>query len=366
MATAGTYISGVGHTALVIWLVAGWGFQSEPLPFDVAEVSVVTSEEFAALTAASTPDPVTQEPDVPQAPPVEAPPEAPAEDTPPESGETPTPVTEPTVEAAPPEPPEPPAPVTEVEDVAPAPPAPPDEPSAPDLAISDRPQPRPAPRVAPVPVAPAPDASIADVVQNSATPDTSEPAEVVEEPQEATAPEEATTEIVTEAETPSGAVTTSLRPQVRPNRPKPQPEPSETPNAQEPDVSDTDDAVAAALASALAGATQSDAPTGPPMTSSEREGLRVAVNACWNVDPGSVAARVIVEVGFGLDPSGKVSGEVRLLGSDGDKSATQTAFQAARRAILRCQKGGYDLPAEKYDQWKDVVITFDPSGMRLR
>ena len=103
------------------------------------------------------------------------------------------------------------------------------------------------------------------------------------------------------------------------------------------------------------------------MTGSERDSFRLAVNRCWNVDPGSVAARVTVEVGFTLDRDGTVRGnEVRLLSSNGDQSATTTAFEAARRAILRCQSGGYDLPAEKYDQWQDVVITFDPSGMRLR
>ena len=45
---------------------------------------------------------------------------------------------------------------------------------------------------------------------------------------------------------------------------------------------------------------------------------------------------------------------------------TARQIEAARRAILRCQSGGYQLPADKYEQWKDVVITFDPSGMRLR
>ena len=106
---------------------------------------------------------------------------------------------------------------------------------------------------------------------------------------------------------------------------------------------------------------------GPPMTGSERDAFRVAVNRCWNVDPGSVAARVTVEIGFSLDRSGKVVGnQVNLLASDGDQSATNTAFEAARRAILRCQSNGYQLPADKFDQWKDVVITFDPSGMRLR
>lgn len=103
------------------------------------------------------------------------------------------------------------------------------------------------------------------------------------------------------------------------------------------------------------------------MTGSEKEGFRVAVNRCWNVDPGSQAARVTVTVGFNLDQGGKVQGDVRqIAASGGDAGATSIAFQAARRAILRCGATGYDLPADKYDQWRDVEITFDPSGMRLR
>lgn len=104
----------------------------------------------------------------------------------------------------------------------------------------------------------------------------------------------------------------------------------------------------------------------PPMTGSERDAFRLAVNSCWNVDAGADAARVTVEVGFSLDREGKVTGDVRLLSSDGDQSATAEAFEAAKRAVLRCQMGGYQLPAEKYDQWQEAVITFDPSGIRLR
>ena len=55
MRSAGTYISGIGHVVLIGWLISGWGFSSEPLPFEVAEVSVVSSEEFAAMVAATTP-----------------------------------------------------------------------------------------------------------------------------------------------------------------------------------------------------------------------------------------------------------------------------------------------------------------------
>ena len=48
------------------------------------------------------------------------------------------------------------------------------------------------------------------------------------------------------------------------------------------------------------------------------------------------------------------------------EAAIAAAYQSARRAILRCEKDGYVLPADKYEQWKEVEMTFDPSGMRMR
>jgi hypothetical protein len=204
---------------------------------------------------------------------------------------------------------------------------------------------------------------VSEIETESAASDQTDPAEVVEEAIEVTAPPETATEIVPEDAVPSGAVETSIRPSVRPNRPPPAPvTPAETSTASSDSVAD---AVAAAVADA---ASTPDIPQGPPMTGSEREGFRVAVNRCWNVDPGSVAARVTIVVGFSLDQAGKVVGDVRQISADGgDANAVSTAYQSARRAILRCQNpNGYQLPADKYGQWKDVEITFDPSGMRLR
>jgi hypothetical protein len=204
---------------------------------------------------------------------------------------------------------------------------------------------------------------VADVVQDAVVPDDSVPSDVVEPAQTPTAPLAAATQIITEADAPSGAVSTSKRPQTRPNRPVPQ-TPAQKNTASSDNVNDA--AVAAALADALA-AVAPDIPAGPPLTGSEREGFRVAVNQCWNVDPGSEAARVTVVVAFSLDQSGRVQGDVRQVSADGgNASAASIAFQAARRAILRCGAAGYSLPADKYDQWRDVEITFDPSGMRLR
>lgn len=372
MATPGTYISGIGHVGLIGWLIVGWGFNAEPLRIETMDVSVISGEEFDQMRARTTPEPGSADPAAPVPPVVDEtpPPPPPAAEQPPQPAPAPTPVPQP-IEEAPPPPPPPPL-VTEAEDQPPPAPAVPEAPPpTPELEISPQPTPPQAPTVASTITAPPPpDAAVDDVVREEVVPDNSAEAEVVAEEQEATAPEQTTTQIVIDDLAPS----TSVRPVTRPSRPAPTPEaqtaqddpaPAPTPTPTAPEVNEND--VAAALEAAL-GATEAPAvAAGPPMTGSERDSFRLAVNRCWNVDPGSVAARVTVEVGFSLTPDGSVVGsEVRLLSSDGDQSATNTAFEAARRAILRCQSGGYQLPADKYDQWKDVVITFDPSGMRLR
>lgn len=124
----------------------------------------------------------------------------------------------------------------------------------------------------------------------------------------------------------------------------------------------------AALAEALAGGGTDSAPSGPPLTRGESDGLKLAVEACWIVDVGSQAANVTVTVGYELDREGRVlTDTLRMISAQGGTGgAVDAAFASARRAILRCQAGGYELPPEKYDHWKKVEMTFDPSKMRLR
>ncbi|MEQ8343147.1 MAG: cell envelope biogenesis protein TolA [Marinovum algicola] len=388
----GYYVSGAAHVGLIGWLLIGPLFEVEPLPFDVTSVTTISEADYAALTGQDTPEDATPEvaPAVPDAPEEPAPPAA--EDTPP-----PAPVEEPPAPVTPPEPveeppapapetlpdvPEPPAPVlSEPDDIPPPEPAPPaDEDVAVVLPeVSQRPQPRPAPRVAPEPVAPPePEVAIEDTTRDAVVAEEDSPTPEPQEEQEATAEEEATSEIVTEAaETPSGAPERSVRPRGRPPAPPAVAEaPQESPETprQAPAPADdpapaadgTADAVADALAEALGGGdTPAPAPTaasGPPLTAGERENLRLAVQDCWVVDVGSAAARVTVVVSMEMEQSGRViTSSIRLTGSEGgDARATEVAFQAARRAIIRCQKDGYELPVDKYDQWRQIEMTFNP------
>ena len=105
------------------------------------------------------------------------------------------------------------------------------------------------------------------------------------------------------------------------------------------------------------------------MTQGEKDTMRVAVSACWNVGSlSSEAGATIVTVAVSMDQSGKPNpGSIRMIDyQNGTEAAARQAFEAARRGILRCAKDGYPLPADKFDQWENIEMVFDPSGMRLR
>ena len=238
-------------------------------------------------------------------------------------------------------------------------------------------------RVAPEPVqAPEPDTQVDDVAQEEVAPD--EGADANQPVQEATAPEAASDRIVTEAEADDAEPTAplaSVRPLTRPARPSPEPEqPPETQTATaeensdpapEPNPEVESSAVDDALAEALAGSGEVEAPepSGPPMTRGEKDALRIAVSQCWNVGSlSSEALRTSVVVGVTLSREGVPDiGSIRMLSSSGgsDSSAKQ-AYEAARRAIIRCGSRGFDLPADKFAQWRDIEMTFNPEGMRIR
>ncbi|EEE36809.1 possible TolA protein [Rhodobacteraceae bacterium KLH11] len=362
----GTKISAIAHVSLIGWALFGGTFRSEPLPMAVQDISVVSAEQFAAMTAQR------NAPEVPADP---ADLQPPAE---PDEVETPAPTAEQPPESEPVAQPEPePEPEIEPEavEIAPEPelieqPPTLEEPEVAALPVPPGPEaePSPADKIAPEQIAPPPPEAKPDDIE---TPPVSleDGAETQQEQQDQTAPEEAAPEIVTEAEeVDDPAPRTSPRPRVRPNRPAPPPEPevAETPEPAPSEPAQSEQAINDALAEALGNGTE---PSGPPLTSGEKDAMRVAVSRCWNVGSLSTdALQTVVVVGFSLTPDGKVvGGSLRMLDSSGGTSASaKQAYEAARRAVLRCGAKGYDLPADKYSQWQDIEITFNPERMRIK
>jgi hypothetical protein len=373
----GQYISGGAHFGLVAYVLLGGFFLSpnDTDPVQTQEVSLISESDFAALSRVET------APDVPNEALEITAPEI-AEPTPPAAPSEPEPAPEPVV-------PEPVDPAPTV-DVTPAPnlaPSPDPEisledPGAglPDIA-NQRPTPRPVPRIAPEAVVnPEQTPEIADQVIPETAPDAAPAAEPVpDEP--AAAPQEAVTEIVTEAETPSG-MTQSPRPKSRPAAAarevaaqKAQEDAAEKAEAQAQTNAEAAANAAADAAAALAATAVADTPaapsrpTGPPMSAGEKDALRVAVSQCWNTGSMSTEAqRTTVTVGLSMNADGTPqAGTIKLLNSSGGSSAAaEQAFQTARRAIIICGKRGFPLPADKYEQWSSIEMTFDPEQMRFK
>ncbi len=113
-------------------------------------------------------------------------------------------------------------------------------------------------------------------------------------------------------------------------------------------------------------AVQTPTATPPRLTTEESEGLRLAIERCWIVPVGiqndsDLKVTLFVE----LDRDGNVKGEPRLI--EPDSLATREiehAFNAARRAVMRCDP--YDLPADKYEHWKNMEVVFNPERMVFR
>ena len=94
------------------------------------------------------------------------------------------------------------------------------------------------------------------------------------------------------------------------------------------------------------------------------------IEPCWNVDVGNQNAYVKVTVAFSLDKNGKIErNEIKLVASEGGEgSAARSAFTNAKKTIFKCQKkwDGFNLQDFDYEQWQQIVLTFNPDQMRNR
>ena len=373
----GTYISLTLHASLVGWLLFNGDFEPTPLELPVTEVSVVSSEMFDIMVNNTAPIIETELEAASRQPSIEDT-QAPADSA---TDKAPQQVTQMLSQIAQndalpetvPNQPE------RMEEVVIIPPleltAPKIEAEAPEpLATSLPPKPRPAPRIAPVAVAPpAPDMDIGEITRDTAAPRL-EPAQVLKE-QTAKAPEAAAPEIVTEAEKPSEAFEVSklapprsVRPQRRP-APRPVVEtPIDTPESTSVQITP----LAAALAEALSGTTSEPETQGTATEALAPQvirGMQLAISPCWNLGASSSAVLfTTVVVGMELTIDGKpLINSIYLVGYEGgDDDSAQRAFETAQRAIKECGAQGFELPTEQYSAWRNVEITFNPEKMRVR
>ncbi len=385
----GAAISGLGHAALIAVILLGlpWFPRREHPPIPVTEVSFVSEADFSrAQAAARAPRQEEAPPEQPRARPAtrEAPP-------------VPDPAAAP--EAAPSQAaPEVPAAEPEVTTLAPsfdpdAPLAAPNEapaisalPAPAELSAVAPPRARIAPSLAPAPTRPEPAAPSEEPVPAPSREAAPEPVpEEPERPEPAATPEPPATQVLETAVRPltrrGNMEAVAARPDPAPTPPAPaEPVPSQT--ARPSDLVRQLREEVAREQTRRTGATPTTEPTpptppsegtsaatslpsGPPITNSERNGLVLAVQRCWNLPAGlRDAGELKVTLAAGLNPDGSiVSGSVRLIEPNpAPDPRFQQAYEAGRRALLRCAPYS-DLPREKYAQWREIEVVFNPEGM---
>ncbi len=366
-------------SAVVHALILSWGLITlgapesldsgnvETLPVDIVPITELTQiqqgERSAELAERSAPEPTEQTEETPDAqnigdntvdldsPPVpNSRPETVEEAAAPEPTPEPQPEPEPTPE---------PEPEPEPEQAAPAP--------------------EPEPVAEPEPAAPAEVAALPEPAEPEA------PAEAAEPLPEAPAPEAVAPAEPEEPALPQNVPTPMARP--TPPRPEPvetaevepEPEPAEQTASTPPPTMDAEsefdaDEIAALLnqeapsgggqqssqeQAALGGSTTTG---GEQLSQSELDALRGQIQRCWSIIPGMAGAEEVrVRVSMQLSPDGTIAGQPQVSASGGPDGTQRALSSGALRAVMRCAP--YQLPAEKYETWANVVVNFDPSQM---
>ncbi len=229
----------------------------------------------------------------------------------------------------------------------------------------------PVPPTPPPPPPPPPEPTPAPQPDTQAEAAPPPPPEPTPQPQEQAAPEQATSPEDTKQPEPDApkppeqpvqeARAEPPTPRVRPNRPAP---PAKT--------EDFTDEISALLdktkSAAAPAATEQDATigavTGSPFSrlqQNEIDALRARLASCWSIPPTAAdPAELRVKVKMFLGRNGALERDPVIVeyrpGTIG-----QIAAESALRAVKLCAP--YNLPAEKYDSWKEIIVTFDPREM---
>jgi hypothetical protein len=105
-----------------------------------------------------------------------------------------------------------------------------------------------------------------------------------------------------------------------------------------------------------------------PLSLSEKDAIRNQIAKCWNVPAGAKDAQdLVVTLHLQLQPTGELVSVALADASQaryGSDSFFRAAADSAMRAVRQCSPLK-DLPAEKYDTWKDMELTFNPKDMLL-
>jgi len=102
------------------------------------------------------------------------------------------------------------------------------------------------------------------------------------------------------------------------------------------------------------------------MTADLQDAMLSQIRQCWSPPVGAPhPEELVVEFELFLNPDGSVAQPPQLSvesqSAVSRDSFTRAAAEAARRAIYTCAP--YKLPGNRYNDWRDIALTFDPRQM---
>ena len=106
-------------------------------------------------------------------------------------------------------------------------------------------------------------------------------------------------------------------------------------------------------------------PLGERMTMSETDALRQQLEGCWNVPYGAKDAENTTVDIFMVINQDRTLQIARIV--DTSRYNSDSFFRAmadsAIRAVRNPNCSPFDLPPDKYEAWREITVTFDPSQM---
>ncbi|MDR1476141.1 MAG: hypothetical protein LBI20_02360 [Holosporales bacterium] len=104
---------------------------------------------------------------------------------------------------------------------------------------------------------------------------------------------------------------------------------------------------------------------GETLTATQIDVIRQTIRKCWHFPAGLKNAEdLIVDIKLNLDPDGNVkSAEITNKDRMKKDSNFKIAAEYAYRAVLDPECNPLPLPKEKYEEWKDLELTFNPKEM---
>nr|CAM74762.1 TolA, tolA protein [Magnetospirillum gryphiswaldense MSR-1] len=99
-----------------------------------------------------------------------------------------------------------------------------------------------------------------------------------------------------------------------------------------------------------------------PISMTEMDRIRKHVSDRWNIPAGAKdAANLIIEIRVSVQPDGTVTDAQIINAPLMADSFWQAAADSARRAVRLASP--LPIPRDKYDQFRDFVLTFNPKQM---